>query len=215
LANLFLHYAFDQWMARTFPGVAFERYVDDAVVHCAGLEQAHEVLAALRERMSGVGLELHPDKTRIVYCRDENRPGSHEHTAFTFLGYTFQARQVRTGRGAMFRGFTPAISKDALKKLGAQVKSWQLHRHTELSEADLARRINPIVRGWMNYYGAFYRSALYPLLARINAYVMRYVRRKYKRLRGWKKAYAAWQQAVARRPRFYAQWAWVTTVVRI
>lgn len=215
LANLFLHYAFDQWMARMFPAVEFERYVDDAVVHCASLQQARTVLAALRERMSEVGLELHPDKTRIVYCQDDNRPGSHEHCAFTFLGYTFRARQVRTSRGAMFRGFTPAISKDALKRLGAQVKSWRLHRRTELSEADLARRINPIVRGWMNYYGAFYRSALHPLLARINAYLMRYIRRKHKRLQGWKKAYEAWKQAVARRPRFYAQWAWVTTVVRI
>jgi RNA-directed DNA polymerase len=106
----------------------------------------------------------------------------------------------------------PAISKDALKKISAEVRAWRLHRHTDQSEADLARRINPIVRGWMNYYGAFYRSALYPLLARINAYVMRWLREKYKRLRGRKKAYDAWARAVRQRPGFFAHWRWVDWV---
>jgi RNA-directed DNA polymerase len=147
LANLFLHYAFDAWMAREFPGVRFERYVDDAVVHCVSQAQARTVLAALEERMAQVGLTLHPDKTRIVYCKDGRRRGSGEHTSFTFLGYTFRARGVRTKTGRMMTGFTPAISKDALNKLSAQVRSWRLHRRTGLSEADLARWINPIVRG--------------------------------------------------------------------
>jgi len=212
LANLFLHYAFDTWLARNFPAVTFERYVDDAVVHCVSEAQARQVLAALGERMREVGLELHPDKTRIVYCKDSNRRGSAEHTAFTFLGYTFRPRGVRTKHGKMFTGFNPAISRDALNKISAQVRSWRLHRRTEISEADLEHRINPIVRGWMNYYGAFYRSALYPLLARINAYLMRWLRKKYKRLRGRKKAQEAWTMAVTRRPRFYAHWAWVPTV---
>jgi group II intron reverse transcriptase/maturase len=211
LANLFLHYAFDAWMAREFPGVAFERYVDDAVVHCVSEAQAHQVLAALRMRMREVGLELHPDKTRIVYCKDSNRRGSAEHTAFTFLGFTFRGRPVRLKSGKMFTGFNPAISNDALKKISAQVRSWRGHLRTEVSEADLARRINPIVRGWMNYYGAFYRSALYPLLGRINAYLMRWLRKKYKRLRGRKKAQEAWTRAVVKRPRFFAHWVWVST----
>jgi RNA-directed DNA polymerase len=209
LANLFLHYAFDTWMARQFPGVEFERYVDDAVVHCVSERQAEQVLAALRERMADVGLELHPDKTRIVYCKDSNRRGSYEHTAFTFLGYTFRPRSVRTKTGEMFTGFHPAISNDALKKIGAEVRSWRLHRRTGSSEANLAERINPVVRGWMNYYGAFYRSALYPFLARINAYLMRWLRSKYKRLRGRKKAQDAWVRAVTTRPKFFAHWVWV------
>src|SRR5205809_1794364 len=175
LANLFLHYAFDNWMAREFPGVAFERYVDDAVVHCVSQAQAHQVLAALRERMRRVGLELHPDKTRVVYCKDSNRRGSYEHTAFTFLGYTFRGREVRPRTGKRFTGFNPAISSDALKKISRQVRSWRLHRHTVISEADLAAWVNPRVRGWMQYYGAFYRSALYPLLTRVNAYLMRWL----------------------------------------
>ncbi|PWR17160.1 reverse transcriptase [Micromonospora sicca] len=147
-----------------------------------------------------------------VYCKDSNRRGSYEHTEFTFLGYTFRPRGVRTKTGKMFTGFNPAISKDALTKIGRQVRSWGLHRRTEVSEADLAERINPIVRGWMNYYGAFYRSALYPLLARINAYLMRWLRKKFKRLRGRKKAHEAWTRAVTARPKFFAHWAWVPGV---
>ena len=147
IANLFLHYASGMWITRTFPGVAFERYVDDAVIHCATERQAREVLAALQERMSEVGLALHPDKTRIVYCQDARRRGSHEHTSFTFLGYGFRGRRVRTRSGRITTGFVPAISKDALNKISSQVRSWRLHIRTGLSEADLARRINPVVRG--------------------------------------------------------------------
>ncbi len=213
LANLFLHYAFDSWMVREFPAVEFERYVDDAVIHCVSEAQAQEVLAALAERMREMRLELHPEKTRIVYCKDGRRGGAHEHTAFTFLGFTFRARRVRTETG-VFLGFNPAISKDAMNKIGAQVRSWRLHRRTELTEADVARRINPIVRGWINYYGAFYASAMYPLLARINTYLMRRVRNKYERLRGLKKAREAWTKAVKDRPRYYAHWKWVATVPR-
>jgi RNA-directed DNA polymerase len=151
IANLFLHYACDMWMARTFPGVAFERYVDDAVIHCVSERQAREVLAALQERMSEVGLALHPDKTRIVYCQDARRRGSHEHTSFTFPGYGFRGRRVRTRSGRITTGFVPAISKDAMNKISSVVRSWRLHTRTDLSEADLARRINPVVRGWMAY----------------------------------------------------------------
>ena len=212
LANLFLHYAFDVWMAREFPGVGFERYVDDAVVHCVSESQAREVLAALVKRMADVGLELHPGKTRIVYCKDGKRRGSYEHTEFTFLGYTFRPRGVRTKNGRMFTGFNPAISKGALKKIGGQVRAWKLHRHTEVSVADLAEWMNPVVRGWMNYYGAFYRSALYPFLGRINAYLMRWLRNKFKRLRGRKKAHEAWTRAVTARPRFFAHWVWIPSV---
>ena len=151
LANLFMHYAFDTWLAREHPGISFERYADDAVVHCESLAQAEKVLAGLHGRMSEVGLELHPDKTRIVYCKDGKRRGSYEHTGFTFLGFMFQARTQVTRTGKRFTGFTPAVSKDALKKMGATVRAWRLHRRTESSEHDLARLVNPVVRGWMQY----------------------------------------------------------------
>ena len=130
LANLFLHYAFDTWMAREFPTVRFERYVDDAVVHCVSERQARQVLAALQDRMAEVGLQLHPDKTRIVYCQDGKRRDAFEHTSFTFLGYTFRPRGARAKDGSMFVSFAPAISKDALKKIGQEVRSWRLHRRT-------------------------------------------------------------------------------------
>ncbi len=158
LANLFLHYAFDAWMAREFPSVPFERYVDDAVVHCVSELQARTVLAAIGDRMEQVGLRLHPDKTRIVYCQDGQRRGSHEHTSFTFLGYEFRQRAARNKNGQKFNAFLPAISKHALKRISAEVRSWRLHHRTGHTFADLARWINPIVRGWMQYYGAFYRS---------------------------------------------------------
>lgn len=212
LANLFLHYAFDMWMAREFPTVRFERYVDDAVVHCVTERQARQVLAALQDRMVEVGLRLHPDKTRIVYCKDGKRGGGYQHTSFTFLGFTFRPRGARAKDGRRFLSFMPAISKDALKKISAKVRSWRLHHRTGHTFADLARMINPMVRGWMNYYGAFYRSALYPLLTRINAYLMRWVRKKYRRYRGRKASQQAWARVTTQYPRFIAHWEWSTAV---
>lgn len=212
LANLFLHYAFDAWMAREFPGIGFERYVDDAVVHCVTERQAHQVLAAIEERMGQVGLRLHPTKTKIVYCQDGKRRAPYEHTEFTFLGFTFRQRTGRARNGRLFTGFNPAISKDALKKISRQMRSWRLHALTGLQFAEVAARINPIVRGWMNYYGAFYRSALYPLLSRINAYLMRWIRKKYKRLRAKKKALRCWRGITQRSPRLFAHWTWVPSV---
>jgi group II intron reverse transcriptase/maturase len=212
LANLFLHYAFDTWMARQFPGVQFERYVDDAVVHCVSERQARMVLAAISARMEQVGLRLHPDKTRIVYCQDERRRASYEHTEFTFLGFTFRQRGMRGKDGRQFSSFNPAISKQALKKISTEVRSWRLDHRTGDDLADLARYVNPIVRGWMQYYGAFYRSAIYQLLSRINAYLVRWIRKKYKRFRAKKKAIQCWRRIVERCPRMFAHWAWIPSV---
>jgi RNA-directed DNA polymerase len=212
LANLFLHYAFDAWMAREFPGVTFERYVDDAVVHCASEAKARIVVAAIAGRMEQVGLRLHPDKTKIVYCKDSNRRGSYETTEFTFLGFTFRQRRARNRQGKSFSNFLPAISRDALSRISAEVRSWRLHLRTGHTFKDLARRINPIVAGWMQYYGAFYRSALSPLLQRVNAYLMRWIRKKYKRLQGKKKARECWQGITERCPSLFAHWKWVNSV---
>jgi group II intron reverse transcriptase/maturase len=210
LANLFLHYAFDAWMAREYPSVPFERFADDAVVHCVSEGQARRVVAAIANRMEEVGLRLHPDKTKIVYCKDGKRRGAYEHTAFTFLGFTFRARAAR-GKNGSFTSFLPAISTDALKKISGEARRWRLHHWIGHSFGEVARRINPIVRGWMQYYGAFYRTALYPLLLRINAYLMRWIRRKYRRLRPYKKAQACWQRITSQYPRLFAHWAWKAT----
>jgi len=208
LVNLFMHYAFDTWLARNFPDVAFERYADDAVIHCRSLQKAKDVLAALESRMAEVGLRLHPAKTKIVYCRDANRKLSYEHTAFTFLEFTFRARTARGRGGVLFASFQPAISKQALKKISEEVRSWRLHRWSHATWREIVRWINPKVAGWMTYYGAFYRSALYPVLQRINSYLVRWMRRKYKRLRSKKKALEVWWRVVTQYPGSLAHWKW-------
>ncbi|MFF3767514.1 group II intron reverse transcriptase/maturase [Streptomyces sp. NPDC001922] len=212
LANLFMHYAFDLWLDREFPGVEFERYADDAVIHCVTERQAQQVLAALVNRMEEVGLRLHPAKTRIVYCKDRKRWRDYEHTAFTFLGYTFRARKNRDTYGRDFLSFDPAVSKDALKQMSAQVRSWRLHTRSDLSFVELARRINPVVAGWINYYGRFRPRELGPLLARINSYLVRWIRQKCKRLAAKRKACAKLQEIAKRYPRMFAHWRYTVNV---
>ncbi|GGV97767.1 group II intron reverse transcriptase/maturase [Streptomyces gelaticus] len=212
LANLFLHHAFDTWMAREFPSVLFERYADDAVLHCVTERQARQVLAALTDRMAEVGLRLHPAKTRIVYCRDGHRQRSYGQTAFTFLGYTFRARVNRSRHGNQFLAFDPAVSKEALKKMGREVRRWHLHTRTDLTFQELARRINPVVAGWINYYGRFRPWELTSFVTRINSYLVRWIRKKYKRLAAKQKALAKMQEIARRYPRMFAHWRITPTV---
>jgi len=159
LANLFMHYAFDKWMDREFPGSPWERYADDAVIHCNTEAQARSLWAALSQRLGSLGLELHPDKTKVVYCKDANRRGNSEHTSFDFLGYTFRARRAKSRQG-YFINFLPAMSIKAKKAVGKKIRDWHLNRRSGTDLAGLAREINSQVRGWFNYYGAFYRSEL-------------------------------------------------------
>jgi len=151
LANLFLHYAFDVWMAREHPAVQFERYVDDVVVHCVSESQARALRVAIGDRLGSVRLQLHPDKTQIVYCRDQRRRADFERTSFTFLGYTFRPRPARARNGDVFTGFGPAISKEAYTRISRAARGCRIDRRTGLTINDLARWINPIVRGWMQY----------------------------------------------------------------
>jgi RNA-directed DNA polymerase len=209
LANLFLHYAMDSWLGREFPTVEFERFADDAVLHCATERQARQVRAALAERLETVGLRLHPDKTKIVYCRDGKRMGSYEHTSFTFLGYAYRPRKAMDPGGNPFTGFLPAISPEALKAKGLEIRRWRIHMRTGTDLHDLAEWINPIVRGWMQYYGRFNRTQLYPLLQRINTYLMRWARNKYRRLKALKRFKKWWAGLVDREPGLFAHWAWM------
>lgn len=209
LANLFMHYAFDRWMTRYFPGCPFERYADDAVVHCVSKRQAERVLASIAQRMEEVGLRLHPDKTRIVYCKDGMRRGNHGHTSFTFLGYTFRARKARNHKtGKLFISFLPAISNEALKAKGTELREMRIHRRPNLTLNDLARLLNPIVAGWMNYYGKFYRTTMNPLLERINTYLRRWAGNKYRRLRSFKRFKQWWTGLLKRQPTLFAHWKW-------
>ena len=114
LANLFLHYAFDAWMARTFPGVPWCRYADDGLVHCKTEAEAQAIKAALAARLQQCGLEMHPGKTQIVYCKDGSRKGQYPNTKFDFLGYCFRPRVVKNSkRNSLFVSFTPAVSRAA------------------------------------------------------------------------------------------------------
>ncbi len=207
LANLFMHYAFDTWMVREFPAVQFERYCDDVVVHCRSEFQAHRVRNAIAARLAQVGLELHPDKTRVVYCKDADRRDVHEVTSFTFLGYEFRPRLAKSKIGKHFVSFLPAVSTDAMKAMGREIRSWHLARRSDKSLDDLARMFNNIVQGWINYYGRFYKSKLLYFLRRLNQHLMRWARQKYKRLRRRERRAMAWLAEIARRsPRLFAHW---------
>ena len=206
LANLFLHYAFDMFLEAEFPTVDFERYADDAVVHCVTERQARQVREALGKRLAELGLELHPGKTKIVYCKDSMRRGQYETVMFTFLGYAFCPRQVKGKDGRTFTSFTPAISPEALKAKSQVVRGWRLHMRTGASLDELATAINPVVAGWINYYGLFGRKQLNLLLRRVNTYLTRWARRKYKRLRAYKRFRKWWSGLIDREPGLFAHW---------
>ena len=207
IANLFMHYAFDAWMAREHPGIGFERYCDDAVVHCASEKQARHMRAAIAARLAEVGLELHPGKTRIVYCKDADRRGDHEVTSFTFLGYEFRPRLAKNRHGKHFVSFLPAVSRDAMKAMGAEIRSWHWAKRSDKSLGDLALMFNSVVQGWINYYGRFYRSRLLYFLRGLNRHLMRWACRKYKRLKRRERRAMAWLAEIARRsPHLFAHW---------
>jgi RNA-directed DNA polymerase len=208
LANLYLHYAFDVWMQRNHPQVRFERYCDDIVVHCGSRAEAERLLDAIEARLAACGLVVNREKTTIVYCRDDRRRGRYEPTQFDFLGYTFRARPCKDRRtGKSFLGFNPAISEAAKKRIGQEIREWRLHRRSDLSISALADRINPVVRGWITYYGRYFPSEVRPILDRLNWYLVHWAQRTYKRLQ--RHAWRAWRflGAIAvREPNLFAHW---------
>jgi RNA-directed DNA polymerase len=208
LANLFLHYAFDAWMARTFPTIQFERYVDDAVVHCVSKAQAVMVARAIGNRMVEVGLRLHPDKTKIVYCKDSNRHQEYELVSFTFCGYTFRPRKAYDKRrGKAYTGFLPAVAAGKLTEMSRTADSWRLHRHTTWTLVNLAQEVNPVLAGWLNYFTVFYPSAVIPIGQRLDRHLMRWARWKYKRLERSEKRARDWLDGVRKRaPGLFAHW---------
>lgn len=209
LANLFLHYAFDRWMQRHQPIVPFERYADDVIVHCRSEQEAQRVLTAIRERLAECGLELHPTKTRIVYCKDGRRRRRYEHVSFDFLGYTFRARPARNRRGQIFLGFLPAMSRRRACAVRQQIAEWALTSRTTCDLPDLAVLTDGAVRGWLAYYGRFYRSACQRVLQSLNLALARWAHRKFKNLRRQSLTAALrWLRRVAlRAPHVLALWA--------
>lgn len=181
LANLFLHYAFDYWMQNNHPLCPFERYADDIVAHCETKEEAVKLKSKIAERMEQCGLELHPEKTKIVYCKDANRVDDNELHSFDFLGYCFRPRLSRTKRGKYFVNFSPAISPKSKKSIFSEIRQWCLHKRSDFSVKEVANKINPVVRGWIEYYGAFFQSELLFIVHHLDKLLYRWVIRKYKK----------------------------------
>ncbi len=207
LANLFLHYAMDRWMRTHLRSVRFCRYADDGIVHCRSEEQAKLVVRKLAGRLRECGLELHPEKTRIVYCKDVNRTASYPTTAFTFLGYTFRPRKAVDKYGRVYVNFSPAVSREAMRDMRQTVRGWHLQLKCDKELGDLSNMFNPILRGWANYYGRFYPKAMKPLWRHVNGYLVRWLQRKYKRLaRGVIRASRALGRLADRAPRSFVHW---------
>jgi len=207
LANLFLHYAFDKWMRRSYPHLPFERYADDAIVHCRTEGEAQEVRAAIAARLQECRLELHPEKTKVVYCKDDDRRGNYPNEKFDFLGHTFRPRRSKNRYGKYFINFSPAVSDKAGKTIRAEIRSWKLHLRSDKAIEDLSRMFNPIVRGWLQYYGRYYRSALYPLMRQLDRSLARWAYRKYKKLRGHLRRATHWLARISRRDsKLFAHW---------
>jgi RNA-directed DNA polymerase len=207
LANLFLHYAFDEWMKRNFPRIPFERYADDAIVHCKSEKQAQWLKEAIGNRLAECKLELHPEKTKIVYCKDDDRQGNYPNEKFDFLGYTFRPRRSKNRWGKYFVNFTPAVSDKAAREMRRVMRSWRLHLRSDKTLEDLSRMFNPILRGWINYYGQYYKSALYPTFHVLDRTLVRWATRKYKKLRGHQRRATYWLGRIARRePQMFAHW---------
>jgi RNA-directed DNA polymerase len=207
LANLFLHYTFDKWMTIKHPNNPFARYADDAVIHCNSEAEAVRLLESLNNRMNECKLELHPTKTRIVYCKDGDRKENHENISFDFLGYTFRPRRSKNRWGKHFVNFTPAISNKSKKSIRQEVRDWRLQLKAEKDLEDLSNMFNSKIIGWINFYGKFYKSEMYPTLRHINKALIMWARKKYKRLARHKKRAEYFLGRIANQnPKFFKHW---------
>lgn len=215
LANLFLHYAFDVWMTKNNPDIPFERYADDVICHCSSETQARLLRQALEARLAACKLELHPQKTKIAYCKDANRRGNYPEQRFDFLGYTFRPRRSKNRHGELFVSFAPAVSDKAAKAMHQTMRRWKLHHRSDLALVDVAQRARPILLGWVHYYGYFRPSALRAVLRTLDSFLVRWARRKYKRLRRHPTRARDWLLRVqTRQPNLFPQWALESAVGR-
>jgi RNA-directed DNA polymerase len=207
LANLFLHYVFDTWMKRNHPELPFCRYADDGIVHCRTESEALALKGALGSRFRECRLELHPEKTRIIYCKDSNRREEHAAMSFDFLGFTFRPRLSKSRSGRYFVNFGPAVSNKAGRVMRQKARRWHLHLRSDYSLEDLSRIFSPVIKGWINYYGSFYKSAMYPTLRHLNKILVRWARRKFKRLRYHLTKAVYWLGRIAKRqPELFPHW---------
>ena len=204
LANLFMHYAFDTWMNRENPTIQFVRYADDIIISCVSKEQATFILDKVEKRMQQCGLELHPEKTKVVNCKGDRKSGAG--VSFDFLGHTFQPRMARNSKtGEYFTSFLPAISTKAAKKIRRTMKEWGLGSSKSCRSIEtLTELIVPRILGWYNYYGKLYKSKTIGVLNLLHQRLIKWYRRKYKTGKSGKKRANRWLRRVYRSiPRLY------------
>ena len=207
LANLFLHYVFDKWMEQNQSQNPFCRYADDGIAHCRTRSEAEELLKMLDIRFKECGLELHPEKTKIVYCKDDDRRGDYPGTSFDFLSYTFRPRRAKNRWGKYFISFLPGVSNKAGKAMRQKARRWKMHLRSDKSLEDLSEMFSPVIRGWINYYGKFYKSALHSTLRQLNRTLVRWAMRKFKKLKGHRRRAEYWLGKIAQRqPRLFPHW---------
>jgi len=207
LANLFLHYAFDKWITKNCPDIPFCRYADDGILHCRSLEEAQSMRDRIELRFKECGLEIHPDKTKIIYCKDSDREGEYEHIQFDFLGYTFRPRRAKNRYGKLFESFCPAMSNNAITAIGQTVRGWKLQFHNDKSIEDLAVKFKAKIQGWVNYYGKFYSSRLYKIAYHIDMAIKKWVMRKFKKLHGRHRGAMRWiRRHIEKRPNLFPHW---------
>jgi RNA-directed DNA polymerase len=207
LMNLFMHYCFDAWMQREHPRNPFARYCDDAVAHCRSESEAKALLAVIEGRLQECRLQMHPEKSGVVYCKDSKRRGSYPRIQFTFLGYTFQPRRVKARNGKAWTGFLPAVSATATQRMQRTIREWGLPKQTPVSLNELAMRYNATLRGWLNYYGHFYKSAMRSVFDHFDQQLLRWARRKYRKLARSPRRSRRWLQKMAcRAPRLFIHW---------
>jgi group II intron reverse transcriptase/maturase len=209
LANLYLHYGMDKWLEREYPQCLFERYADDAIIHCRSMSEAVKLKAALGERLKACGLELHPEKTQIVYCKDSNRrQRGTQKMSFDFASYTFKPRLARNSqRGEWFTNWLPAVSNKAMRSMNEKMGEWEALKRTTSTLQEIAAEINPVLRGWINYYGKFYKAKLVNFMHIVNVKLASWARRKYKNLRASEMKAIRWLYRISvREPTLFAHW---------
>jgi RNA-directed DNA polymerase len=206
LANLFLHYVFDDFITKEFETIPWARYADDGIAHCVSLKQAKYLQRRLQERFEEYGLQLNLDKTKIVYCKDDDRKGDYPNISFDFLGYTFKPRGAKSKYGKYFTSFLPAIADNAKKRIRKEVRSWRIQLKVDKDLWDISSMFNNKIQGWINYYTHFYKTEMYAVLRYINNALVKWVRRKYKK-RKHKRRAEYWLGSIAKRDRnLFAHW---------
>ncbi len=207
LANLYMHYAFDRWMETQFGHLPWARYADDAVIHCRTEDEAQKILRRLGTRLLTCKLQLHPIKTRIVYCKDKDRQADYPNTEFDFLGYTFRGIWMKNRLGRIQCNFIAAVSKKAVNAMREEIRSWRVKRHSGSDIKMLSDRYNAVLRGWFNYYGRYCGSAMRVIAEYFNETLARWARFKYLKLRNSKKRSLDWLKVIARKqPGLFVHW---------